>query len=496
MDLLKFENEEIERKKFSRDALFSFLPPIIRTLSGLVAMIFITKYIGTTGYGIWAQFQATLSLGLTIACLNFGHSLVRFLAGEKTKDYIAKTFSSVLITILSLTLLIGIIFIIWRNDLSVVLFGNKDLGLIIVFLALLFVFQGLNRQIRALLRARRYIKFWALADSVGFISLAIFIALSAIITKSILIAISALVLVEIAVFTVFLIFIRERGIRLTKPDIGSIVPLFKFGAPLMIAVSGYWIVQTSDRYLIKYFLDISQVGIYSVGYSVAFVLLLFWTCLNVVLLPDLSALYDRGEKKELEIRFNRVLKYGLAISVPAVVVVSILSGPIVRILSSSEFIAASPVLIVVSVGMLFYGLLMHFANLLNVLKKVHILNLIWVIIATVNIGLNFLFIPKIGIMGAAYSTLISFLIGAIAIIAYSRFYFNIIIKKEWIIKIAVATIIMGGIVNSISVNSVLGLIIGVGIGTIIYTGAMILLRFYDKSELVLLKKLIGQNTHY
>ncbi|MFC1630143.1 flippase [Patescibacteria group bacterium] len=484
---------DFDRKKFFQDILFSFLPPFFISLSGLVIMVFITKHIGSIGYGIWAQVKVTLSFGLGFLCLNFGGSLGRFLAGEKSKEYVSKVFSSVLFSVSILTVLAGVVFYLLRDDLSDFLFGNEKLGLIVLFLGILFVFQGLNRLNRGLLKARRYIKFWSIIESIGSVLLLIFIALSAVFTENIVIVIGSFVFLEILFFLAFFIFILKNEVKLVKPDFHSLVPLLKFGIPLLIVVMGYWIVQTSDRYIIKYFMDISWVGIYSVSYSFSFLISFLWGSFNTVLLADFSALYDKKEKRELEVRFSRVLKYGLAGSIPIIVGIFILSEPLIKIFSSQEFIAAAPALVIISISMLFFGLLMHFANFLNILKKTKILSLIWIMMAILNIGLNFLFIPKIGIIGAAYSTLISFLVGAVIVIVYSSQYFNIVFKKEWLIKIAIAITIMGGVISLISVHSFLTLTMTILTGVLFYGGTMFLLKFQDRSELLLMREVFPVN---
>jgi len=267
-----------------------------------------------------------------------------------------------------------------------------------------------------------------------------------------------------------------------------VLPLIKFGTPLLIVSIGYWIVQVSDRYLIKYFMSVSDVGIYSVSYGIALVIIMIWTASTSIVFPDLCALYDSGNIKELERRFSRVLKYGVAVTAAAVVGLAVLSVPILKIITSEEFIGSSGVLIVAAIGIFWYGIFMYFAVLPNILKKVKVLNSLWISMASINIILNILLIPKFGIMGAAYSTLISFLLGAIAIVLYSSSHFNIIFRKDWLMKIIISSVIMGYIVSLIPIFSLAVLVLVILIGALIYGATLFLLRFYDKSELLLFKE--------
>lgn len=477
-----------DRKKFIVDTFFSSFRPIAGFLSSLVIMIFITKFIGAAGYGIWAQFQVTFSLFSLFLCLNLGSSVARFLAGEKKKEYLSKVFYSAIVSILILTILVGSCFYIFKEPLANFLFGEKELGIIIILLVIFLIFRNLSRQGQHFLIARRYVKEWTLINLGIFGTAAGLVVLTAILTKNIVAAIVAFVMVEGIALGILLGFIWKKGISPVKPDFSSIVPLLKFGIPLIIAGLGYWIIQCSDRYLIKYFMDISQVGLYSLSYSCAFILIFLWTIFRGVLLPDLSALFDEGKIKELEIRFSRVLKYGVACSVPGVIGLSVLAKPIIKTLSSSEFLPAANVLIIISIGVFFYGMFIHFNTLLKILKKVKVLSSIWVLMAILNLGLNFWLIPKFGIMGAAYSTSLCFLLGALIIILYSRNYFKITFKREWLTKIIIASTLMGVIISLMTVTSKMYLILTILIGALTYGTLLLLLKFYDQSELLLFKK--------
>lgn len=478
----------LDRRKFVVDTLFSSFPSVAGFLSSFVIMIFITKFIGAEGYGTWAQFQVTFSLFSIFLCLNFGSSIPRFLAGEKEKEYLSKVFYSGLLSILILTILVGSFFYIFREPLADFLFGKEEFGIVIILLIIFLIFKNLSRQGHHLLMTRRYVREWTLINLIIFGGTAGLVALVVILTQDIVAAIATLVIIEGIVLGFFLGFIWRKGICPVKPDFSSIIPLLKFGIPLIIAYAGYWIIQSSDRYLIKYFMDISQVGLYSVSYSLAFILIFFWAILRNVLLPDLSALFDEGKIREFEIRFSRVFKYGVALSVPGVIGLSLLAKPIIRTLSSPEFLPATNILVVVSIGVFFYGVFLLFNTLLKVLKKVKLLNSIWIFMAVLNIGLNFWWIPKFGIIGAAYSTSLSFLSGALLIILYSRTYFKIIFKKEWIVKIITASILMGIMISLMNVTSTPYLILTILSGALIYGMSLLLLKFYDESELLLFKK--------
>lgn len=479
---------ENKRKDFIRDIFLSFISPVFQYISIFTLMIFIVKYLGASGYGIRSQFNATLSLFSLFACLNLGHSMSRFLSGEKKLSYISSVFSSILLVVFLLSFFIGTGIIIFKLPISNFLFGSEDYTLIVIFLAIVLMLKSINAENCALLKARRYIKTTTLINCMYFLSISVAVALTSVFTRSIFWVIGSFVFVETIKLLVTSFFVLSKKIKLTRPSFRSFFPLFKFGAPLLLASLGVWFVELSDRYLINYFKNISEVGIYSLIYGIACVLVVSWVALTNILLADFSVLYDHGRKKELEKRFGKILKYGIALSLPGVFGLSLLAKPIIEVFSSKEFVSSYRVLIIVSIAIFFYGIFIHFTTLLNVLKKVKVLNLIWISIGVVNIILNVLFIPKFGIIGAAVSTLISFLLGMVIIILYSSFYFDIDFKKNWLVKTIISCLIMGYILSLIPVFSLLTLITTILIGIVVYGTALYLLKFYDKTEILLFKR--------
>jgi stage V sporulation protein B len=90
------------------------------------------------------------------------------------------------------------------------------------------------------------------------------------------------------------------------------------------------------------------------------------------------------------------------------------------ILLPSEYSWITPVIQILLVGMFFSDIFLLNATFISSLRKEKILKEILIFIAfvvVINIVLNYIFIPKLGIEGAAISTAISFiLIGAISMV--------------------------------------------------------------------------------
>src|SRR5207249_1710635 len=84
---------------------------------------------------------------------------------------------------------------------------------------------------------------------------------------------------------------------------------------------------------------------------------------------------------------------------------SVLSPEVVLILAGPQYGAATQVLPVIAFASVFQGLYTLLVTVVFLMKRTARLALLTISSAILNIGLNLVLIPRIGIMGAAWSTL-------------------------------------------------------------------------------------------
>jgi O-antigen/teichoic acid export membrane protein len=214
-------------------------------------------------------------------------------------------------------------------------------------------------------------------------------------------------------------------------DIGIAVPRFRnlreylsFGLPTVPGNLSSWVINSSDNYLIGILLGIAYVGYYAPGYALGNIVTMFIAPLAFMLPAILSKHYDENNVTELQTVLKYSMKYYLILTIPSVIGLSLLSKPILMIVTTPE-IAEAGYLITpfVALSALLFGIYAIIMQIIILEKKTKVLGFIWIIAAILNFGLNLVLIPYIGIIGAALTTLISFAFGLIATIYYSSSYF-------------------------------------------------------------------------
>lgn len=179
--------------------------------------------------------------------------------------------------------------------------------------------------------------------------------------------------------------------------------MLTFSLPLIpssisVIVAGY-----VDRIAIQNLMTLDDVGIYSAGFRVASIANILMAGIYFSLTP---LIYQNYRKEETPRNIVRIFTYFLCGTLPVLMSLSLFSREILRIFTTPPYYGAwaiIPVLAVASVCSKMY----IFAPGLDIEKKTKTIALINIAAAAVNVALNLLLIPPLGILGAAWATLIS-----------------------------------------------------------------------------------------
>ncbi len=183
----------------------------------------------------------------------------------------------------------------------------------------------------------------------------------------------------------------------------------KFNLPLIPHYLSLHILNHMDRIMISLLDSVSAAGIYSVAYSGASIIKVFWQAINASLIPWT---YEKCEKKQYG-QLNLLTQ--LLISVYAVICICfmVLAPEVMRILAPSSYEKGIYVIPSVTAGVFFSSMYYIFANVIYYYKKPKYVMYSSCFAAITNIVLNYIFIVKYGFMAAGYTTLACYVIQAV-----------------------------------------------------------------------------------
>ena len=474
------------------------LTSVVNALMSIILIPIFTKGKPLEDYGLWVQITVSLSLVSGLTCLGLPYTLVRYIAGEKDKNKIKEAVYSIFFVVLIVNATLSPLFayLIFKY------FGGNELEIIpkiIPIFAILLFIHALSMVGWNYLRAMQRIKKTSLLTIVQ--NLLVTIGVGYAITNDYGIYGAILALFSVSLLMLIILFyeiISDLG--LYKPKFIYLREFLKFGLPTIPSNFSAWIVSSSDRYLIGYFLGIKYVAYYNPAYSLGCLLNFIIGPLGFLLPATLSKLYEERKIDEVRLYLKYLLKYYLMIAIPAVFGISILAKPILTILSTQE-IAENSHLIVpfISTSIMLFGIYTITFQILILKKRTDIAARTWIIAAILNFFLNIVFIPKFGIIGAATTTLIAYVFTVAVIVKYSLKMLAINLKMSDILKSLTSALIMSLLLQLLpmDIEEIYGIILTIILGSMTYFAFLLILRGFTKREvkyvISLIKKVLGTN---
>ncbi len=208
-------------------------------------------------------------------------------------------------------------------------------------------------------------------------------------------------------------------------------PMLRYALPLIPAAIGLWVMMSMDRIMLKHFSDISEVGLYSIGASIASGVALVTAAFTHAWGPFAYSILKQEDSGKV---YARVLDLYSFLGCAFCAALALFAPLILRILTTEAYYPAAS-----TVGLLAFGVLLNGVRFIGSLgcgiaKKSGPQAISVAIGAGCNLVLNLLLIPIMGRNGAALATMLAW--GGCAAYLFSvsqRFYF---IPYKWMTALA------------------------------------------------------------
>ncbi len=460
---------------------------ILISLSGLIFIPIITKNFSTSDYGVWAQVNTLVALVPNVVNLGLPYTMVRFLAAEKDKSLIRQSFYSMMVLVLASTLIMVSLFVIFSNQIANALFdGNIQIMAIVIVISFLACLNLMFLSyFRTFQKIAYYSTFLVLQTYIG-VGVSIVLTLMNYPIETVVLG---LLTGYLFVFIIMMVLIvKELGFTTKFKDLKEEL---KFAIPTIPNNVSSWVVDSSDKFVIGIFLGSAAVGCYSPGYALGSILLMFLTPFAVLLPAVLPEYFESGDMDKVNTFLTYSLKYYLLLTIPAAVGMSLLSKPLLYILTT-DIIANQGYMItpLVALGAIFMGIYGIVNNIIILEKKTTILGYIWISVAILNIAFNIVAVPYLGIYGAGIVTLICYFFAFAVTTFYSKKYAKLPFDYKSIGKIIIATAVMGVFVRWMNPSGIINILIVILCSVVIYFVVLLLLKGINKKEINLIKEMI------
>lgn len=381
-------------------------------LVSLVLAPFLTYHLSPTDYGILAVLTTVISLVAGITQLGLGSAFFRAYSYEYTEPHEQRAVLATIIVLLPLiSIPVAIVATIFSPALAGALLGRPSLGGLIILVAWIVVLQNLTVPGFAWLRAENRPLFFSL--------LSISNILIVLCTNLVLLGLlhwgveGSLVATGsgyamVALCTLPIILWRARWHMRT--DIAW--SMLAFGSPLVLSYISYWVLQVSDRYLLSLFVSLAQTASYAVAYSLGSVLSTL--VISPFSLAWPAAMFSIAKRKDAPQIFQIVFRGFSMILLFVAFALSIAASLLLDWLFPKQYHSAASIIPIIAESMVFFGLYSVFMTGASIQRKTWIHALFTTMAALVNFAVNLVLIPRFGAEGAAASTLIAYIMLALA----------------------------------------------------------------------------------
>lgn len=219
--------------------------------------------------------------------------------------------------------------------------------------------------------------------------------------------------------------------------------LLIYGLPLSATFILGFVVSSSDRFLLGWFLGAGATGMYAAGYDITNQTLgILMVIVNLAAYPLAITALERKGKEAAKQQLSHNITLLLMIALPSTAGFALLAPNIALLFIGQAFRNTAITLIPwIAIGSLLAGIKAYYFDLSFHLGR-HTIGQVWVALAAAiaNIILNLLWIPRLGVIGAAYATVIAYALGLFLSYALGRSIFKLPLPIWDIAKIAVATL--------------------------------------------------------
>jgi O-antigen/teichoic acid export membrane protein/peptidoglycan/xylan/chitin deacetylase (PgdA/CDA1 family) len=456
---------------------------------GFLLLPLYTSVLAPADYGVLEILNTTglisvmvLGLGLTSALMKCYH---RDCASDDDRRSILPTALAIEIPILAAGCVLLFLF---AEPVTRVMLGPDHPGRLVRLLALWVFLQSLSGLLLALFRSREE------AFLLGSLSLAMFVLLMFLniyFVWALKLGVEGVLLgncASTAAATIgALILLRTRVAWRVNPAL--VRPLLGFGVLIVpVALSG-WIMGMADRYFLKFYGQLAAVGVYSLGYKLGMVLeVLIVSPFQLAWPPFSFAISDEPDHRRV---YARTLTYLTLVLSACVLGLSLLAPVALRVATHPDYFGAATVVPLIALSYAFNGVHYCVSPGIHLRRRTRWLPVLVAVAAGVNVALCIALIPRIGMMGAAWATMVSFALLAAATFAVSQAFYPVRYEYGRLARIAGGAVALYALSRWLTIDGVIArTALNVSLVTIAYPAILLASGFLDADERASLARLL------
>jgi O-antigen/teichoic acid export membrane protein len=457
-------------RSFAIDTIVVAVTQLVVRLRGLVLLPLIVKLLGTAAYGVWAQVVAFAMFLSALVSLNFHLPLVREIAADRSRAGVVYTTLFIATAIISGTVAAG--FALVPGPIADALLDSREAARFIQLGLVLMVANNVRMLNVNLYRATGLLAVRSVMELVTTIGEIVGI---------IVLLRGGSTLDDVLVFMVA----WNGGIALLQsihcfaiaglgtPQWAVVTAAIMYAVPLVPASFANFALDRMDRFVVGYYDGAEGVGIYAANYALGGLVMMAQTPFQMTLLPKVAELWEKDRARAA--RYIEIsLMIFLTLAIPFIVGMPFIADDALVILGNHEIAGeAGWTTFLIAAGVAFWGAALIQAQVLYGARRTGAWGAITIAGTALNLVLNFVLVPWIGVAGAAAATFVAYGAIAIATSILTRSILPIRVDAAHLANTLIAAALMAGFLLLVSPRGTASLILAIVGAVVIYGVALV-----------------------
>lgn len=407
----------ISDKKFSEiltGSVWAMGARVVATVLAMVTSIIIARVYGAEVMGIVAMINSFLTLTTIFTVMGTGSSILRLIPEHIAKYSVTsafKTYRNTQYLVASISCITGGILFFGSSLIATKVFSKPHLSYFFALSAVFVVFKSLmilNTQAVRGLRLIRTFAFMQLLPSLS--NLLALVVLTVLLLNQHNPIYAFFASLVVTAFFGALIMDRKFKGKIGKSEVirhMSIKEILSISLPMLMTATMNFVIGQTGVILLGMFRTEAEVGYYAIAVKLATLTVFILQAINSMAAPKFSELYHSGKMDELFHVARKSSKLIFWITAPILLTLLAFGKFFLGFLYGKNFTVAYMALTYLVIGQFVNAISGSTGIFMNMTEHQNIFKNIMFISALINIGINLLFIPVLGIVGSALAAMTS-----------------------------------------------------------------------------------------
>lgn len=397
-------------KLFMENFLVYGLGGIISKIVPLIMVPIVTRLMpGTKYYGIYDLSNTVISFGSAIAVMGMYDAMYRLFFEKEDNNFKKSVCSTTLVFTLFTSLIVFLLMLFFRTLIAQYFFSDRKYAYVVYISAIAALVTATNNIIAAPTRMQNKRRVFLITNTISPI-ISYSIAIPMLLRGYYVVALPIAGVISGITMELTFAILNHNWFSFKLFDFGILKQLLPIAIPLLPNFLIYWVFNSADKVMITNMIGVGAAGIYSVGSKLGQASQLIYTAFaGGWQYFAFSTMYEKNQVKSNSIIFE----YLGIVSFSATTLICAWTHLLFKVLFTRQYLNGYIIAPYLFLAPLLLMLFQVACNQFLVIKKTWPNMLILSLGAIVNILVNWVMIPVLGIEGASIATLIGYVVSVI-----------------------------------------------------------------------------------